>query len=100
MDTTALAFQRHIPVFVFGNCFGSYVSRNCLVLKTPELLTFLILLSLGGCESQVKGHINGNAGVGNDKTILLAAVTHLLPYIGYPRSLNALNCLNEVLPEK
>ena len=30
---------------------------------------------------------------------LLAVVTQLLPYIGYPRSLNAIACLNEVLPE-
>ena len=30
---------------------------------------------------------------------LLAVVTQLLPYIGYPRTLNAIGCLNEVLPE-
>ena len=100
MYKNALPSQRHIQDYLVGNCFGDHVSRGGLDLKTRELLTFSILISLGGCESQVKGHINGNAGVGNDKTILLAAVTHLLPYIGYPRSLNALNCLNEVLPEK
>ena len=46
-----------------------------------ELLTFSMLVSLGGCESQVKGHIAGNANVGNDKATLLAVVTQLLPYI-------------------
>ena len=30
----------------------------------------------------------------------LAVVTQLLPYIGYPRTLNGIACLNEVLPEK
>ena len=48
----------------------------------------------------MKGHIQGNVNVGNDKDTLLAVVTHLLPYIGYPRTLNAIACLNEVIPEK
>ena len=26
-------------------------------------------------------------------------VTQLLPYVGYPRTLNAIKCLNEVIPE-
>ena len=41
----------------------------------------------------------GNVNLGNDKAVLLAVVTQLLPYIGYPRTLNAIGCLNEVLPE-
>ena len=68
-------------------------------MKTRELVTFSLLVSLGGCEPQVKGHIAGNVNLGNDKAVLLAVVTQLLPYIGYPRSLNAIGCLKEVLPE-
>lgn len=63
------------------------------------MLTFAILVSLGGCEAQVKGHIQGNINVGNDKSVLLTVITQLLPYIGYPRTLNALACLNEIVPE-
>ena len=47
----------------------------------------------------MKGHIAGNVAVGNDKARLLAVTTQLLPYIGYPRTLNAIACLNEVVPE-
>lgn len=68
-------------------------------MKTRELVIFSLLVSLGGCEPQVKGHIAGNVNLGNDKAVLLAVVTQLLPYIGYPRTLNAIGCLNEVLPE-
>ena len=64
-----------------------------------ELLTFSILASQGGCEEQVKAHVGGNATVGNGKEVLLAALTVCLPYIGFPRTLNALSCINEVLPE-
>lgn len=31
--------------------------------------------------------------------ILLAALTMCLPYIGFPRILNALNCVNKILPK-
>jgi len=38
--------------------------------------------------------------VGNNKETLLTVTAQLLPYIGYPRTLNALKCLNEVIPEE
>lgn len=97
--TSAPENQKHIQHYLSANCFGDYQTRPCLDAKMRELLTFSILISLGGCESQVKGHIQGNVKVGNNKDTLLTAVTQLLPYIGYPRSLNAIACLNEVIPE-
>lgn len=59
-----------------------------------------MLAALGGCESQIKGHVRGNQSVGNDKETLLSILTQLLPYIGYPRTLNALSCVNEIIPEE
>jgi 4-carboxymuconolactone decarboxylase len=91
--------QVHIQRFLSGNCFGDTYTRTGLDLPLRELLTFSMLISLGGCEDQVKGHIHGNVQVGNDKGILLGVITQLLPFLGYPRTLNALRCLNEVLPE-
>lgn len=99
MHATASENQKHIQRYLSANCFGDYQTRTGLEVKMRELLTFSMLVSLGGCESQVKGHIQGNVNVGNDKNTLLAVVTQLLPYIGYPRSLNAIACLNEVIPE-
>jgi 4-carboxymuconolactone decarboxylase len=91
--------QLHIQKYLSANCFGDYITRNGLDIKTRELLTFAMLISLGGAEIQVKGHIRGNINVGNDKALLLSVVTQLLPYIGYPRALNAIKCLNDVIPE-
>lgn len=87
--------QIHIQKFLSDNCFGDYYTRNGLDVKTRELITFVILLSQSGLEPQLKGHIQGNLNVGNDKQKLLDTVTALLPYIGYPRSLNAIRCINE-----
>jgi len=93
------ANQLHIQKYLSANCFGDYYTRKGLDLKTRELLTFSIILSLGGCEPQLKGHVQGNLNVGNDKQILLSTVTQLLPYVGYPRTINAIRCINEVIPE-
>jgi len=91
--------QKHFADYLAGNCFGDFVARGGVDLKTRELLTFSMLLSLGGCESQLKGHTKGNLKLGNDKETLLSVITQLLPYIGYPRTLNALAVLNEVAPD-
>lgn len=96
---TAIPSQLYIQKLLSANCFGDYQTRPALDVKMRELLTYSILISLGGCESQVKGHIQGNVNVGNDKATLLAVTTQLLPTIGYPRTLNAIACLNEIIPQ-
>jgi len=89
----------HLHRFLSANCFGDHLTRTGLELKMRELLTFSMLLALRGCESQLKGHIQGNLSIGNDRKTLLAVITQLLPYVGYPRTLNAIQCLDEVAPE-
>lgn len=92
------ADRRYIADLLSANCFGDWQTRPALDVAARELLTFALLAALGGCEAQLKGHIRGNAAVGNDRATLLAVLAHLLPYIGYPRTLNAMTCLDEVLP--
>ncbi len=87
--------QKHIQDYLSAFCFGDIYTRSGLDLKTRELLTLCILSALGGCESQVKAHVKGNLNVGNSKEILIEAITQCLPYMGFPRTLNALHCVNE-----
>ena len=87
--------QLHIQRFLSANCFGDYYTRNGLDLRTRELLTFAILASLGGCEPQLAGHVAGNLAIGNDRQLLIDTLTQLLPFIGYPRTLNALRVVSE-----
>ena len=63
--------------------------------STRELLTFAILISLGGADPQAKGHAAANFNVGNTRQQLLDVITVLVPFIGYPRSLNSLAAVNE-----
>lgn len=44
----------------------------------------------------MKGHVPGNLHVGNTKEKLLNAVAQMLPFIGYPRALNAVAVIEEI----
>ena len=88
--------SRHINKWLAANCFGDYYTRTGLDLRLRELITFCFLAAQGGCEPQLKGHISGNLHVGNDKDLLIAVISANIPYIGYPRTLNALSCICEV----
>jgi 4-carboxymuconolactone decarboxylase len=90
--------EQHIQRYLSANCFGDHLTRTGIDIPTRELLTFAMLVSLGGCESQVKGHVAANLNVGNDRARLLAVLTQLIPFIGYPRTLNGLRVLDEVTP--
>lgn len=90
---------KHIQDYLSAFCFGDFYTRGTLDLKQRELLTFCILITLGGCENQLKAHVAGNLSVGNSKELLIDAVTQCLPYVGFPRTLNALACVNEIIPE-
>ncbi|WP_456059516.1 carboxymuconolactone decarboxylase family protein [Brachyspira pilosicoli] len=88
--------QKHIQNFLSANCFGDFYTRKGLDLKTRELLTFIMIISLGGAEPQAIAHANANIKMGNSKDMLIEAVTQCLPYIGYPRTLNAITIINNI----
>lgn len=87
--------QLHIQKHLSANCFGDYYTRTGLDLKLRELLTFSMLAALGGCEPQLGGHVAASLAVGNDRKVLISTLTQLLPFIGYPRVLNALRIVEE-----
>ncbi len=86
----------HIQRYLSANCFGDNYTRTGIDAPTRELLTFSMLVALGGCEAQVKGHVAANLNVGNDRARLIDVLTQLLPFIGYPRTLNALGVVDVV----
>lgn len=85
----------HINRWLAANCFGDYYTRTGLDLKQRELITFCFLAAQGGCEPQLASHAVGNFNLGNDKELLLKVVSQSVPYIGYPRSLNAIAVINK-----
>lgn len=101
MRRAAAGGPEHMPAssyYLVTNCFGDYYTRGGLDLKTREMLTLSMLVNLG-TESQIRSHISGNVNMGRDKAFLSQVLYQCLPYTGYPRLLNAISCLNEVIPD-
>ena len=83
----------HINRWLASNCFGDYYTRKGLSLCQREMITFCYLMAQGGCEPQLTAHAKGNMNIGNSKEFLIRVVSQCLPYIGYPRCLNAITCI-------
>ena len=93
-------FAEAIPRMLTETCFGDYYTRSGLALKTRELMIFCALATLGGTERQMASHAVGNMKVGNDKETLLSALVQLYPYIGFPRTANAIYAIKDAKIEK
>ena len=78
--------------------FDEIISSGGLDTRTRVMMILASTLA-SQALSEYEVMLGAALNVGNGKDILLSVVTHLLPYIGYPRALNAVRCLNEVEPE-
>lgn len=88
------AERAHINRWLAGHCFGDWYTRGGLSDRDREMVTFCFIAAQGGCEPQLTSHAAGNMNLGNDRDFLYRVVSQLVPYIGYPRSLNALACVD------
>jgi len=85
----------HVNRWLAANCFGDYYTRKGLDFTQRELITFCFLAAQGGCEPQLISHAAANMRLGNTKEYLMKVISQCLPYIGYPRSLNAVACVEK-----
>lgn len=91
--------SRHINYWLTDNCFGDYYTRKGLTYAERELITFCFLSAQGGVEPQLTSHAKANMRNGYDKQFLINVISQNIPYIGYPRSLNALRCVDNAAAE-
>lgn len=96
MRASAPQELKHIQDYLSAYCFGDFYTRKTLDLNTRELITFCAIITFGGCEPQAKSHAAANISVGNTREMLIDAITQCLPFIGFPRTLNAISCIDSV----
>lgn len=85
----------HIAQWLVKNCFGDWYTRGGLTIAERELCTFCYIAAQGGCEAQLRAHAAANVQCGNDRAFLIKVVSNNVPFIGYPRSLNAMAIVEE-----
>ena len=83
--------RRNVSGYLAGT-FGDIYCREGLSVKNRELITVCLLATLG-CEPQLKAHLQGAMRVGVSREKIVEAWEQCLPWIGYPRTLNAFSCL-------
>ena len=82
--------------YLASYCFGDFYTRKYLSNKERELITFATLASYYDVTPQLTSHINANLALGNSKELLIEVIKNLVPYLGFPRSLNNINLIKKI----
>jgi len=85
--------------YILSFAFGDIYTRTSLTKQEQTMVTISTLVALG-TEPQLKLHINVGFNVGLTKEKIVGALIHCIPYIGFPRVLNALTLLKQVMAER
>ena len=93
-------YQKHLQDNLSAFCFGDTYTRGTLDYKTREMLTMAVIGTLGTAEAQYKSHVIGTLNSGATKEEVIGVITTMNPYIGFPRTVNALRIANEVFNER
>lgn len=93
LDEIAPDVGRYIVEFAFGEIYD----RDALSLRDRELATIASLCTQGACEPQLKVHIRGALNAGLSREEVIETFIQLIPYVGFPRVLNAIFIAKESL---
>lgn len=86
--------------YIIEFAFGDIYSRKELDIQDREIITITSLLTCGGCEPQLKAHINASLNVGISPEKIVETFMQCVPYVGFPRVLNAIFTAKEVFSER
>ncbi|MGQ4001751.1 carboxymuconolactone decarboxylase family protein [Francisellaceae bacterium CB299] len=79
------------------NMFGDILQRtDILDIKTRELIIISSLVTLGGCENQIKAHTEAAIVTGATKEEISEAILQTAYFAGFPKTANALISIKEL----
>ena len=88
-------FMKILQNYIFGDIFAI----GDLTIKERELITCICLTSIQALP-QLKAHINGALNVGNTPLEIREAIYTCFSFLGFPRTLNALEVFNTIMKER
>ena len=88
-------FARYLVDFAFGEIYAREGD-----LKQRELVAIASLATMGGCDAQLETHVRGALNVGLTQAEVVEAVMTLIPYIGFPKALNAMEIVRRVIEKQ
>ena len=88
-------FTRYLVEFAFGEIYARDGD-----LKHREIVAIATLATMGGCDPQLETHIHGAFNVGLTESEIVEAVMTLIPYVGFPKALNAMTVVKRVVDKR
>ena len=76
---------------------GGINGRKWRKIRFRERATHASHCTQGSCEPQLRVHIQGALNAGLTKTEIIETFIQLIPYVGFPKVLNAISVAKEVL---
>lgn len=94
-EDVAPDFTRYLVEFAFGEIYARPGD-----LRHRELIAIASLATMGGCDPQLETHVHGAFNAGLTEAEIVEAVMTLIPYIGFPRALNAMAVVKRVVEKR
>jgi 4-carboxymuconolactone decarboxylase len=88
-------FTRYLVEFAFGEIYARDGD-----LRQRELVAIASLATMGGCDPQLETHVHGAFNAGLTEAEIVEAVVTLIPYIGFPKALNAMAVVKRVVEKR
>jgi 4-carboxymuconolactone decarboxylase len=96
---TYLEFAPDFLTYLTEFAFGTIYARDG-DLRQRELIAISSLITMGDCERQLETHVHGAFNVGLTQAEVVEAVMTLIPYVGFPKALNALAVVKRVVDKR
>jgi 4-carboxymuconolactone decarboxylase len=94
-EDVAPDFTRYLVEFAFGEIYAREGD-----LRHRELVAIASLATMGGCDPQLETHVHGAFNAGLSEAEIVEAVMTLIPYVGFPRALNAMAVVKRVVERR
>jgi 4-carboxymuconolactone decarboxylase len=94
-ENVAPDFTKYLVEFAFGEIYAREGD-----LKQRELVAISSLATMGGCDAQLETHVHGALNVGLTEAEIVEAVMTLIPYVGFPKALNAMAVVKRVIEKR
>jgi len=86
-----------LPGLALGFAHETISTRPGLDPARRELVIIGALLAIGSVDTQLRAHTRAALGAGLTREEIREAVLQALPYVGFPRTINAALALEELL---
>jgi 4-carboxymuconolactone decarboxylase len=91
--------EKYVREFAYGEVYARSNQPGGLEPKVQEWLAVVMLAALGS-PGEIKTHLRGAINAGASEQELREVILFTIPYLGFPKAINAMQALKEYLLER